>query len=84
MCKFNFNPILKKIRLCLFGIWKGGSLICINVVVIWVVRAVDYFVAKLQGRFLAHDVMDNCNLQRFVSVFCMGVGEYRVDTNDHF
>jgi hypothetical protein len=28
-------------------------------VVIWVVRVVDCFVVELQGRFLAHDVMDN-------------------------
>jgi hypothetical protein len=61
-----------------------GSTICINVVVIWVVGAIDYFVAKLQRKFLAHDVMDNCNLQRFVGVFCMGVSESIVDINDHF
>jgi len=59
-------------------------MICINVVVIWVVGATDYFVPKLQRRFLVHDVMDNCNLQKFVGVFCMGVGESRVDTSDHF
>jgi len=59
-------------------------MICINVVVIWVVGATDYFVAKLQRRFLVHDVMDNCNLQRLVGVFCMGDGESRVDTNDNF
>jgi hypothetical protein len=45
--------------LCLFGFWKGGSLICIDVVVIWVVGAIDCLAAKLQGRFHAHDVMDN-------------------------
>jgi hypothetical protein len=54
------------------------------VVVIWVVRVADHFVAKLQWRFLAHDVMDNCNLQRFVGVFCMGVGESIMDINDHY
>ncbi len=53
-------------------------------VIIWVVGAVDYFVAKLQGRFFVHDVMDNCNLQRFVGVFSMGVGESKMDTSDHF
>jgi hypothetical protein len=54
------------------------------VLVVWVVRVANYFVAKLEGRFLVHDVMDNCNLQRFVGVFCMGVGESRMDINDHF
>jgi hypothetical protein len=32
---------------CLFGIWKGGSLICIDVVVIWVVSVVDCLAIKL-------------------------------------
>jgi hypothetical protein len=36
-----------------------GSLICIDVVVIWVVGATDCLAAKLQGRFHAHDVMDS-------------------------
>jgi hypothetical protein len=38
---------------------KGGGLICIDVVVIWVVSDVDCLAIKLQVRFLIHDVMDN-------------------------
>jgi len=57
MCKF--NPNLNFFALCLFGIWKGGSLICIDVVVIWVVGATYCLAAKLQRRFHVHDVMDS-------------------------
>jgi hypothetical protein len=35
-----------------------GSLICIDVVVIWVVGVADYLVAKLQREFLTCDVME--------------------------
>jgi hypothetical protein len=42
-------------------IWnlEGGSLICIDVVVIWVVGAIDCLAAKLERRFLTYDVMES-------------------------
>jgi hypothetical protein len=55
----NLTLTLNFFTFCLLGIWKGGSLICIDVVVIWVVRVVDSLVIELQGRFPIHDVMDS-------------------------
>ncbi len=57
MCKF--NPNLKK-KFTLF-IWnlEGHNLTCIDVVVIQVVGVVDCLATKLQGGFLALDVMDS-------------------------
>jgi hypothetical protein len=43
------------------SIWnfEGGNLICIDVVVIWVVRVIDCLATKLQGRFLSHGVVNS-------------------------
>ncbi len=43
------------------SIWnlEGRSLICIDVVIIWVVRAIDCLAAKLERKFLTYDVMES-------------------------
>ncbi len=57
MCRINPNLNF----FCTLFVWnlEGGSLIWIDVVVIWVVGATDCLAAKLQRRFHAHDVMDS-------------------------
>jgi len=46
-CTLTLTLTLNFFSFCLFEIWKGGSLICIDVVVIWVVSVVDCLAIKL-------------------------------------